>query len=82
MFMSEELDERIEVDPEKLGGQPVIRGTRIPVTQILVMLANDWTIDEILENFPELTKEDIKAAILYAKKVLEEIDTHPLPSRR
>jgi len=78
----DELVKRIEIDPEKLGGQPVIKGTRNPVTQILAMLANDWTVDEILKNFPELTEEDIKAAILYAKKILEKIDTHPLPGRR
>lgn len=80
--MDEELLERIEVNPEILRGKPVIKGTRILVTQILEMIANNWTVKEILDSFPELTEKDIKAAILYAKRILEETETYPIPSRR
>jgi len=58
--------ERIEIDPKKMGGKPVIKGTRIPVYFILELLANGWSFEEILENYPQLTREDILAAIRYA----------------
>lgn len=57
--------------PDVLGGKPVIRGTRIAVAFILKLLASGWTIDQILENYPHLTKEGIQAALAYAAEVLE-----------
>ncbi|NJF25843.1 DUF433 domain-containing protein [Thermococcus sp. Bubb.Bath] len=54
--------ERIEIDPRKMGGKPVIKGTRIPVYFILELLANGWSFEDIMENYPQLTKEDILAA--------------------
>ncbi len=64
--------ERIEINPKKMGGKPVIKGTRIPVYFILELLANGWSFEDILENYPQLTKEDILAAIRYASMVLKE----------
>jgi len=64
--------ERIEINPKKMGGKPVIKGTRIPVYFILELLANGWSFEEILENYPGLTKEDILAAIKYASIILKE----------
>ena len=61
---------RIEIDPKKLGGKPVIKGTRIPVYLILEMLANGMDIREILKEYPELTEEDIRDAIRYASQIL------------
>ncbi|WP_297487569.1 DUF433 domain-containing protein [Thermococcus sp.] len=55
-----------------MGGKPVIRGTRIPVYFILELLANGWSFEEILESHPQLTKEDILAAIGYAGMILME----------
>ncbi len=55
-----------------MGGKPVIRGTRIPVYFILELLANGWSFEEILESYPQLTKEDILAAIGYAGMILME----------
>jgi len=66
------IDDRIEIDPKKMGGKPVIKGTRIPVYFILELLANGWSFEEILENYPGLTKEDILAAIKYASIILKE----------
>jgi len=54
---------RITIDPEILAGKPIIKGTRIPVKLILDLLANGWTTEEILENYPQLKKEDITAAL-------------------
>ena len=76
-----DLLERIEVDPKKAGGKPVIKGTRIPVYFILELLANGWTYKEILENYPQLKKEDILAAIAYASKILRDEEYIEIPSR-
>lgn len=58
--------ERIEVDPEVMLGKPVIRGTRIPVELILRKLAEGATEDELLDGYPRLTREDIRATLQYA----------------
>jgi len=65
------LLKRITVNPDVLVGKPTIRGLRISVDQILKALAAGLTEDEIIEEYPELEKEDIKAALLYASKMLE-----------
>lgn len=67
--MKDPLD-RIVVDPEILVGKPVVKGTRIPVYLIIEFLANGLTQEEILDQYPALTKEDLKAALLYASKCL------------
>ena len=64
--------ERILVDPRICHGQACIRGTRIPVYQILHMLANGDTIENLLEEYPSLTREDILACIDYAAFLTEE----------
>ncbi len=67
--------ERITMDPEVLSGKPVIKGTRIPVYLIIQLLANDMTEKEILKQYPTLKKQDIKAALVYASKSLENEET-------
>jgi uncharacterized protein (DUF433 family) len=57
--------ERIEIDPAVMMGKPVIRGTRITVELILRKLADGATEGELLEDYPHLTPEDIRAAIAY-----------------
>jgi uncharacterized protein (DUF433 family) len=59
------LLERITVEPEKCGGRPCIRGMRIRVTDILEMLANGASSEQILHDFPYLEADDIKAALAY-----------------
>jgi uncharacterized protein (DUF433 family) len=63
--------ERIEVNPRKLAGKAVVRGTRIPVYLILELLENGYTFKKIIEAYPVLTEEDIKAAIEYSAKLLK-----------
>lgn len=58
--------EIITIEPGKRGGKPCIRGTRITVYDILSYLASGMTYEEILEDFPYLTKEDILASLEYA----------------
>jgi uncharacterized protein (DUF433 family) len=63
--------DRISVNPNVMVGKPVIRGTRIPVQFIVKLLANGVTEEEILtEYYPDLVKEDIKTARLYASNSL------------
>lgn len=64
--------ERIEVNPDILVGKPIIKGTRISVEFILELLVNGWDFDQIIRNYPQLTKEDILAAIEYSLEVLRD----------
>ena len=59
--------ERIEINPRVCGGTPVIRGTRLPVAVILEQLAAGKSWEFLLQGYPELTREDIQAALLYAQ---------------
>lgn len=58
--------EHIEVNPEIMGGKPVIRGTRVPVELILRKLGAGMTPDAILADHPRLTTDDIRAALSFA----------------
>lgn len=66
------MSSRISIDPEICHGQACVKGTRIPVHQIVHMLANGETIDGILKNYPSLEKEDILACLDYAGSLAEE----------
>jgi uncharacterized protein (DUF433 family) len=69
--------ERIEIDPRRCGGSPVIRGTRIPVAVIIDQLANGETWDSLLKGYPELKVDDIRAALLFAKASIENLEIIP-----
>ena len=56
----------ITIEPDKRGGKPCIRGMRITVYDVLDYLASDMTEGEILEDFPDLTHEDIRACLAFA----------------
>lgn len=56
----------ITIEPEKRGGKPCVRGLRITVYEVLEYLASDMTVEEILADFPDLTREDLKACIAFA----------------
>ncbi len=56
----------ITIDPNKRGGKPCVRGLRITVYEVLEYLASEMSEAEILEDFPDLTKEDLKACIAFA----------------
>ena len=64
--------ERISVDPNICHGQACIKGTRIPVHQIVRMLANGDTIEDLLKEYPSITREDILACLDYAASLAEE----------
>jgi len=67
----EELSDRIVVDPNILAGKPVIKGTRIPVYLIIQLIAADMNLKDVLKEYPELKEDDVKAALLYASRLLE-----------
>ena len=56
----------ITIEPDKRGGKPCVRGLRITVYEVLEYLASDMSEDEILADFPDLTREDLKACIAFA----------------
>jgi uncharacterized protein (DUF433 family) len=64
--------DRIEANPAICGGKPVIRGTRIMVRNILGMIAGGYSIERILICYPDLTGEDVAAALEYAAQVVDE----------
>ena len=68
----EDLLNRITIDPRVMVGKPVIRGMRITVEQILEALAGGVTEKEILEDYPVLEPDDIRAALLYANELIKE----------
>jgi uncharacterized protein (DUF433 family) len=61
-----DLLERIALDPTVRFGKPCVRGTRISVGDVLGYLAGGMSDDEILRDFPQLTREDIRACLAYA----------------
>jgi len=66
------LLERISIDPSICFGKPCIRGTRIWVSLVLDFLASGMSIAEVLEQYPHLTEEDIRAAIAYGAEMSRE----------
>jgi uncharacterized protein (DUF433 family) len=64
--------ERITVDPAVCHGKPTIRGTRIMVSNVLSLLAGGYTTAQILDYYPDLTEEDVAAAIEYAARLVDE----------
>jgi len=62
------LMDRIEINPKILVGKPVVKGTRIPVYLIVNLMAQGYDYDRIIHEYPELTKQDIQAALAFAAK--------------
>ncbi len=70
--------DRIVIDPNVLVGKPVIKGTLIAVAFIVELLAEGWTHEHILKNYPHLTTEDIQAALHYASDMMKQEKRYPL----
>jgi uncharacterized protein (DUF433 family) len=75
--MENRLLKRIIVDPRIMVGKPVIRGTRIPVDAIIHRIALGDTIEELLEDYPKITRLDVKAALEYAESLVRGEDVLP-----
>ena len=64
--------ERIVTNPDILVGKPTVKGTRLSVELILGWLAQGWTIEVLLENYPSLTRDDVLAALAFAAAMLHD----------
>lgn len=72
--------EHIGLNPAILAGKPVIKGTRIAVELVIELLANGWTQEQIVENYPGVTAADVRACLAYASEVLHSERVYPLTS--
>jgi uncharacterized protein (DUF433 family) len=64
--------ERIATDPDVMGGLPRIRGLRIAVATVIAMVADGMSTEEIMTELPDLTREDVREALLYAAEAVRE----------
>ena len=71
--------ERIVIDAGVLAGKPVLKGTRLAVEFLIELLAENWSHEQILANYPQLSEEDIQAALHYAAEALKQEHVYPLP---
>lgn len=76
--MDDTQQDRIVLDPKIMAGKPVIRGTRIPVELLVRMVAQGIPETEILQEYPRLQTDDIRAALNYAAQVLADEAVFPL----
>ena len=67
-----ELLQRVTVDPNVCGGKPCIRGTRICIAILLDGLAEGLTPEQLRDHYPQLTPDDVKAALAYAAELAQE----------
>ena len=72
------LLDRISVDPNILVGKPVVKGTRIAVELVVDLLARGWSQQQILDSYPNLVPEDIRACLAYASDLLRAERVYPL----
>ena len=63
--------DRIEINPRVCNGRPVVRGTRIPISVILEQIAEGESWETILAGYPELKREDLQAALFYARESID-----------
>lgn len=71
--------ERIVADPKILLGKPVIKGTRIAVAHVFDLLARGWSEKDVLDNYPGLRSEDLRACLAYAKDMADNERVFPRP---
>ncbi len=76
--MLNDWEDRIIVDPKVLAGKPVIKGTRLSVEFVLGLLANGWSVEQVLTEYEQLTREDVIAALKYAVDVVKIEKVYPL----
>ena len=76
--MKPDWEERIEARTDVLTGKPVIKGTRLAVDFIVGLLAQGWTEVQILENYPGVSSEDLRACLSYAAELLASEKVYPI----
>lgn len=78
MNRKEALLNRIIINPDVLVGKPIVKGTRLAVEHVLDLLGEGMTIEEIMQDYTQLKKEDVLACILFARELLADITYTPL----
>jgi uncharacterized protein (DUF433 family) len=78
VLMRRRWQDRVVLDPAIHHGDPCIKGTRIPVAILVGSLADGLTFDDILQAYPQLTREDLFAALAYAAEVMRQEIVYPL----
>ena len=73
------MNDRITINPDVLGGKPIIKGTRISVEFVVGLLAQDWSQDDVLKEYDHITHEDIQACLAYAHQLLADEKLYPIP---
>ena len=73
-----ELLERITMNPDPANGKPVIKGTTITVEDILGLMGQDVSISDILKRYPNVSDTDVRACLLFAQKVIDDVTFMPL----
>jgi uncharacterized protein (DUF433 family) len=69
---------RISFSPQVLVGKPVVKGTRISVEQVLKVMADGWSEEDVLRAYPHLTRDDVHACLAYAAEALASERVYPL----
>jgi uncharacterized protein (DUF433 family) len=77
IYFSHMTLKNIVVDPNILAGHPIVKGTRIPVSLILNLISHGYTIEKVMDEYPELKASDIKAAISYAEERIKREEILP-----
>jgi len=72
------MENRIVINPRIMTGKPVVRGTRVPVDAILRRLADGMSMSEVLEEYPNITQEDIRAALRYVSEIVADEEIMPI----
>ena len=72
-----DMNERVVIDYGVCHGKPCIRGTRIMVSNILNLLAHGANLEEVLQGYPQLTRDDVFAALEYAEAIVRDEDIQP-----
>jgi uncharacterized protein (DUF433 family) len=70
--------DRITVDPRILAGKPIVKGTRISVELVIDLLAAGWTSQQLLDSYPTLQADDVRACLAYASEILHGEKVFPL----
>ena len=76
------MAKRIVLDPGVLVGKPVLEGTRISVEFVVGLLADGWSHEEILKNYPHLSQDDILACLKYTVEILHGEKVFPIPTTK
>jgi uncharacterized protein (DUF433 family) len=71
---------RIVADPEVMTGKPIIKGTRLTVDHVIELLAEGWTTDQVVEEYPGVTAADVGACLAYASELVRSEKVYPARS--